>query len=158
MVVGLPNGCDPSAQCLSLLHRVHTFPIMALFPMVSDIPKASLHDRSRGRVDSRLLVASSRTPFCDAARALLAEGVDPSTRIMMRRAGSATDPLTATVGGAAKLIVEDGDGVPRFRPWKPFSRWDGQPEIARSDRAAAVTPEMQTLSGEPARGSKGGRQ
>jgi hypothetical protein len=111
-----------------------------------------------GVVDGRLVIARSTQPLLDACRILIFKGIDPAAQVVMRHAGSATDALITTVGATAALTVEEGDGVPRFRPWKPFSRWDGQPEIARSDRAAAVTPEMQTLSGEPARGSKGGGQ
>jgi hypothetical protein len=111
-----------------------------------------------GAVDGRLVVAGSTRPLLDACRVLIFKGIDPAARVVMRHAGSATDALITTVGAAAALTVEEGDGVARFRPWKPFSRWDGPPEIARSDRAAAVPPEMQTLSGEPARGSKGGGQ
>jgi hypothetical protein len=43
------------------------------------------------RVDGRLICARSRQPFLDAARVLLAEGVDPAAVIVMRHAGSAID-------------------------------------------------------------------
>jgi hypothetical protein len=33
-----------------------------------------------GRIDDRLIVKRTPTPFCAAARVLLAEGVKPSTR------------------------------------------------------------------------------
>jgi hypothetical protein len=38
----------------------------------------------------------------------------------MRHLGDSTDALTATIGAAARLTVEEGDREPRFRPWKPF--------------------------------------
>jgi hypothetical protein len=72
----------------------------------------------RAQLDGRVLVASSRTPFFDAARVLLAEGVEPAIQIVMRHVGSATDALTGTVGGAAKLTVEGGDRL-HFRRWRP---------------------------------------
>jgi hypothetical protein len=82
------------------------------------------------------------------------KGIDPAARVVMRHAGSATDALITTVGAKAALTVEEGDGVPRFRPWKPFSRWDGPP---RSREATGpLPPKTQTLTGEPARGGSGG--
>jgi hypothetical protein len=38
------------------------------------------------RVDGRLVCAGARTPFLDTARVLAAEGVDPRTALVMRRA------------------------------------------------------------------------
>jgi hypothetical protein len=108
-----------------------------------------------GAVDGRLVVARSTQPLLDACRILIFKGIDPAARVVMRHAGSATDALITTVGATAARTVEEGGGVPPFRPWKPFSRWDGPPEIARSDRAAAP-PKTQTLTGEPARGGNGG--
>jgi hypothetical protein len=111
-------------------------------PLVIVVEPVGHRGRFGARLEGRVLVASSRTPFCDAARVLLAEGVDPATRIVMRHAGSATDALSATVSGAAQLTVEDGDS-PRFRKWRPLlkapSRWEGAPGIAPND-AAATTP------------------
>ena len=37
--------------------------------------------RYSAHLGERLLVASARTPFFDAARVLLAEGIDPDTRL-----------------------------------------------------------------------------
>jgi hypothetical protein len=37
-----------------------------------------------GRVGDRLVVKRSTAPLCDAARVLLAEGVDPATGVVMR--------------------------------------------------------------------------
>ena len=70
-----------------------------------------------GRVDGRSVVKRSPTPFCTAARALLAEGIDPATRLIMRHEGSPNDALRSTVGAAAKLTVADGTGKPVFAPW-----------------------------------------
>jgi hypothetical protein len=72
------------------------------------------------RVGERLL-CTSRQPFLDSARVLVAEGLDPDSTITMRHAGSATVALTARLGVAARLQVnEDG---PRFGAWRP---WDGE--------------------------------
>jgi hypothetical protein len=81
-----------------------------------------------GRFDARLagsdqyLVEGSRTPFCDAARALLAAGLaDPGDTLAMRHAGSEHDALRARVGVAAKLTVDEtaGNGTPRFVRHRP---------------------------------------
>jgi hypothetical protein len=63
----------------------------------------------------------SRTPLCDSARVLLAEGVDPKTSIATRRAGADFDAPISTVGRAAKLTVRENEkGGPRFAHWEPF--------------------------------------
>jgi hypothetical protein len=61
-------------------------------------------------------------PLLGAARVLLAEGIAPETVLQMRHGGSDTVALTATVGVAAGLRVDEGGGTgtPRFAKWKPF--------------------------------------
>jgi len=46
-----------------------------------------------GRVDHRIIVKRSTTPFCDAARVLLAHGVRPETVLVMRHHDSSCDAL-----------------------------------------------------------------
>ena len=76
-----------------------------------------------GKVDGRFVVERSTTPFCDAARVLLAEGADPATRFIMRHEGSPHDALRSTVGAAAGLTVaDDNGGKPIFRKWSPYDR------------------------------------
>jgi hypothetical protein len=72
------------------------------------------------------VLAHSRQPFLDAARELIALGCDPSAILLLRHAGSATVALRATVGGAARLTVDE-DPRPRFRRWRA---WDRPPPIA----------------------------
>ena len=77
------------------------------------------------------VVTGSSQPLLDGARVLLAEGVDPATRIVMRDAGSVVDDLRSAVGAAVWLIVEEGERPPlfRLRLWQPLPH-------------AAVTPPM----------------
>jgi hypothetical protein len=63
-------------------------------------------------LDGRRIVERGTTPFCDAARRLLAEGLDPVTPIAMRHTGKDYDALRSTT-------VEEGKRRPTFRPWKP---------------------------------------
>jgi hypothetical protein len=71
-----------------------------------------------GSIDGRRIVKRSTTPFCAAARVLLAEGADPATKVVMRHEGLSHDALRSTVGAAAKLTVADGStGKPVFVPW-----------------------------------------
>jgi len=71
-----------------------------------------------GKVDGRFVVKRSPTPFCAAARVLLAEGLDPATKLVMRHEGSTHDALRSTVGAAAKITVADSStGKPVFVPW-----------------------------------------
>jgi hypothetical protein len=77
--------------------------------------------RYEAHVGDRIIVKSSRTPFLDAARVLLAEGYDRTTRIFMRHAHDGIDCLTSTVGKAATLEVyedERGGRPPVFRKWR----------------------------------------
>jgi hypothetical protein len=68
-----------------------------------------------GKVDGRTVVKRSTTPFCDAARVLLAEGVRPEAKIVMRHSRSLADALRSTVGAVAgsswrwdRATVRDG--------------------------------------------------
>jgi hypothetical protein len=87
-------------------------------------------------VSDRLL-CTSRQPLLDAARMLLAEGVDPATPIAMRHEGTGTDSLTSTVGKAAKLTVYETALGPKFGPWVPF-KWGSSPSI--SDQGPVFLP------------------
>jgi hypothetical protein len=67
------------------------------------------------KVDGRPIVKRSTTPFCAAARALLAEGVNPATTFVMRDERSPSyDALRSTVGVAAGLTVADDKGGRSF--------------------------------------------
>jgi hypothetical protein len=73
-----------------------------------------------GTIDGRHIVSGSNQPLLSACRALLAEGIDPATRIAMRHAGREHDALVATVGTAAKLSVSKGAAfVTHFAEWFP---------------------------------------
>jgi hypothetical protein len=73
------------------------------------------------------LLTTSRQPFLDSARVLLAEGIDPATPLVMRRAGSQTDSLKGAVSAAAKLTVKETSTVgPIFRKWEPYPFQKGQ--------------------------------
>jgi hypothetical protein len=74
-------------------------------------------------LDGRQLLCTSRHPFLDSARVLLAEGVPPQTRLTMCHVGSFANSLTATVGAAAKLTVDESG--PRFAKWQAWSPLEG---------------------------------
>jgi hypothetical protein len=67
-------------------------------------------------VGDRLIVSSTRQPFFDGARALIAFGVAPETVLIMRRRPIGTESLRSTVGAAAKLTVLEANfgSAPRF--------------------------------------------
>src|SRR6476659_7886230 len=75
--------------------------------------------------DGTVLVACSRQPFLDAARVLIAAGHDPNSWLEGWRPGSMAFALSARLGIAAGLTIDETRTV--FAKWKPFSvrhqRW-----------------------------------
>jgi hypothetical protein len=74
--------------------------------------------------DGRLIVEGSKQPFLESARLLLAQGLDPGARYVMRRSPDGPDALVSTLGKAAGLMIAEGELKPRFVPWtpSPFAR------------------------------------
>jgi hypothetical protein len=71
--------------------------------------------RFLGHIGDELIV-TSRQPFLDGARALLARGSDPATAYNMRHADSdVLSFVTTTIGHAAGLSVVDAAQGTRFR-------------------------------------------
>ena len=66
------------------------------------------------------LPRSTRQPLFDGARALLKLGHDPERLIEVSHLGSAIVAMRATVGEAARWLIEEPDrGGLRKRLWKP---------------------------------------
>jgi hypothetical protein len=100
-----------------------------------------------GEVDGRPIGTRSTTPFCDAARALLAQEADPATVLVMRHKGEDRDALRSTIGTAAGLTVKDrGDGKPHFAKWRP-NDFHGE----RNDPASGSMREMEWDDIQPCR-------
>jgi hypothetical protein len=87
----------------------------------------------RAIIGNREIVAASRQPFLDGARALIRSGTDPATTIVMCHEGSDHDAMTGRASAAARLRVDES--TLRMRPWMPPPPWQGVPSIALSDRA-----------------------
>jgi hypothetical protein len=91
-----------------------------------------------------LLVARTRKPFLDGARALLALGREPAQLVTMRIAGGRHDcfvpmPLSC----AAKMAVSEPDARSvHYRRWSPGPKWLGScaggPETPASCRPHGV--------------------
>jgi hypothetical protein len=111
-------------------------------------PIASAPGRYTAKLtNGEVLVASSRTPFLDAARRLIELGYPADARVVMRHASSAVDSLGATIGHAAALAVTTaGNGRPIFT-----ARVAAAPP-ARSDKRVAtrLAPEANVRTGEAA--------
>jgi hypothetical protein len=79
----------------------------------------------RGRYHARLghrHLCTSRTPFTDAARVLVNEGITPSTPLQMSREGRDAVDLSATVGAAARLtVLENERRGPVYIAHRPFT-------------------------------------
>ena len=74
---------------------------------------------SASLLDGTILVGSSRQPFLDAARILIAAGYDPDSWLEGWRPGATAFALRARLGIAAGLTVDETKTV--FAKWKPFS-------------------------------------
>jgi hypothetical protein len=84
----------------------------------------------RVELDGEVLLARTRLPFLDGARALLARGVDPEVLIVLRHRGAGHDSFRPIrLGVAARLTVEEGNRSTRFRPYRE------KPGHTVSDRA-----------------------
>lgn len=100
-------------------------------------PTARRPGRYEARLDDgRVLVSASTQPFLDAARKLIDIGLDPAALLAMRWLGSEIDCLTARIGVAAKLTVDEHNGT-RFAKWKALPRSAGSPPVRQIERAAA---------------------
>jgi hypothetical protein len=84
----------------------------------------------------QLIVARTRAPLLDGARALVAAGHHPDTIAVMRHAGSDIDALTARIGTAALFYVEESGHGPVLRSVRkaPLGAVD-RPPIAQTRRA-----------------------
>jgi hypothetical protein len=95
-----------------------------------------------GEIGGRRIVTRSTTPFCDAARVLLGEGIDQTTPLVMRHAGAEHESLRSTVGGAARLTVRDTRGGKSvFAEHEPYDRAKVHrvsPPMQKTDQAAMV--------------------
>lgn len=95
-------------------------------------------------VNAEMLVRSSRTPFCDAARVLLGRGVDSNSWLIMRHTGTETNSLQGKVGVAAKLMATEGEREgPRFRRWMPPPSREGSPSTRKEASAAVPGPDAE---------------
>jgi hypothetical protein len=71
-----------------------------------------------GKIYGRVVITRSTQPLCDACRVLIAEGMAPDTRIIMRHEGSNIDCLISTVGAAAKITIKEGEHRPMPVRWQ----------------------------------------
>jgi hypothetical protein len=82
--------------------------------------------------NSARFLCTSRQPFLDAARALLALGCHPNAILVMRHSSSSVEALRASLQVAARLTVDECNGT-RFARWKSFLNSVGS---TRRDEAA----------------------
>ncbi len=106
--------------------------------LVSPCSPAPYPKRWAGLFEARVgdrLVCTSRQPLLDAARVLVAEGLDPDSVIVMRHAGSGTVALSSKLGVAARLTVREDKTA--------LTSWKARP------RDAGTRVIGETLSGVP---------
>jgi hypothetical protein len=103
-------------------------------------------DKFEVRQGGRVLIRASRTPFCDAARRLIAEGHPPGSVLAMRRLGEADFALRSKLGQATKLTVDDTRyGTPRLRRWRPPPGAGASPPVRSSPQNAPTPPSDKTM-------------
>jgi hypothetical protein len=92
--------------------------------------------------NSEQFLCTSRQPFLDAARALIALGCQPNAILVMRHSGSSVEAIRASLQVAARLTVDECNGT-RFARWKAFSNSVGSTrrEEAAHPRDDGVRPE-----------------
>jgi hypothetical protein len=103
--------------------RSPTLPSQNAAAIILVITPASKPGRFLGCVGDEI-IAASRQPFLDGARALLARGYDPAATYNMRHANSEMlSFVTTTIGHAAGLSTreDNGSGI-RFQKFIPFER------------------------------------
>jgi hypothetical protein len=91
-------------------------------------------DQYRVWADGKVIIRKTTTPLCSAARALMAQGVDPNTMLEKVRRGSDRVDMRARVGDAAKLTVrEPADGDAPF-----FTKYTEPPADVKMKRSVAA--------------------
>jgi hypothetical protein len=89
------------------------------------------------RVDGHDIVTTAQ-PLLDGARALIAQGYDPTRRLVMRRPYREQVDLVGPLGVAAGLTVESSRfGRPNLRPFRRREGVEIGPPVRKS-RAAAT--------------------
>ena len=112
---------------------------------------ARLHGKFVVTLDGRQLCIS-RQPLLDAARVLLADGVDPETPIATRHAGADFDAMTSTVGTAAKWTVKENETQsPHFVRWEAFPASRVGPSLRQNERPVLTPCLMPNASTTPMR-------
>jgi hypothetical protein len=86
--------------------------------------------------DGTVLVGSSRQPFLDAARVLIASGYDPDSWLESWRPGATAFALRGRLRIAAALTVDETRTV--FAKWKAFSPSAVSSSIQYSEEAATT--------------------
>jgi hypothetical protein len=68
------------------------------------------------------LLCVAKEPLFAAALVLIIRGIDPDTRLLMRRKGAVRIDMTARLGYAAGVRVTEDNGRPMIRRWNatPF--------------------------------------
>lgn len=86
------------------------------------------------------ITVRSASPVFSLCRRLIAAGIDADRPLVAYR-GMVACIIINSIGEGALLTVAEGNrGAPRFRRWKPVSRREESPRIARHGRAATHDP------------------
>jgi hypothetical protein len=86
--------------------------------------------------DGTILVGSSRQPFLNAARVLIASGYEPDSWLEASRPGATSFALRGRLRIAAGLTVDETKTA--FAKWKPFSSSAVAAGIAYSEAPATI--------------------
>ena len=146
-----PGGALPGLMGWRRLHKrgmMHSNPPTTIKIIISKEIEPRHGRFGASLPDGTVLVGSSRQPFLDAARVLIAWGYDPDSWLEGWRPGAAAFALRGKLGIAAGLTVDETRTV--FARWKPFSWSAVSPSIRHSDGAATTPATSDRRTGEGA--------
>jgi hypothetical protein len=84
--------------------------------LLCEISPSGVPGEFKAVVNRELLIAPSRVPLLDAARALIARRADSNAWLIMRQAGSDTDCQRGKIGLLAQMTVRSNNyGTPKLR-------------------------------------------
>jgi len=114
--------------------------------IITAISRTGLADARVPALGRGMCLRSSRTPFLDAARALVAAGFPGNSVLVMRRQGQDAVTLRGRIGPASRLTIKETPFGPKLAPYNAFPT---RPEAPHSEFQEEAATEHRAEPGEP---------